>query len=145
MIEKQEFYHGAALYKIVEDPRFSIIKYHNGGFATEDTFIMFKYRTKTKSPWRFHLQANEIECLDNEAAKFPRITLAFICGGDGICGVLWQELWPLLDYENAWVSIRRNFNGQYSVSASKGELDRKIPQKRWPGILFANSEVINGS
>ena len=140
MIDKQEFYHGAALYRLIEDSRFAGIKVYDGGFVTGDVFLVFKYRTKTRSPWQFSFQTKEVEHINNLASNFRRIVIAFICGGDGICGVYWHELWPLLELQNAWISVKRNFNGQYSVSAAKGCIDGKIPQRRWPQLVFTDQE-----
>jgi hypothetical protein len=36
MIDKQEFYHGAAILRVVEDSRCQSVNRHNGGFIVND-------------------------------------------------------------------------------------------------------------
>lgn len=52
MIEKLEFYHGAALVRLIEDARCEAITKHECGYLVNHSrIIMIKYSTKGHSPW----------------------------------------------------------------------------------------------
>src|ERR1039458_7893664 len=97
MIDKQEFYHGAALIRVIDDRRCQSITKSDLGFVVNgNAFIYLKYRTKGRTPWRFQFGNDEVVYLNSVADKYPRILIAFICGGDGICGVTWLQAVELL-------------------------------------------------
>jgi hypothetical protein len=136
MIEKQEFYHGAAVLRIINDPRTSSLRPHLGGYlVNEGIFALVKFSTKATTPWRFTFTRAEIATITSEAnARF--VTIAFVCGGDGICAVRWPELESLID-DRLWISCSRPFKKRYSVSGPLGDLAGRVPHHRWPGALFA--------
>jgi len=137
MIEKEDFYHGAAIIKLFEDNRFISIKKGDQGFViNDDIFIFLKYRTKARSPWVFSFDDEDIKLLKGNAESFPKIIIIFICGGDGICPIRGKDLEYLLDNNPGWVSIRRKYNEQYRVSGSVKSLKRKISMRYWPSIAF---------
>jgi len=136
MIDKQDFYHGAALAGLISHSEFESIKKNDDGFVVGNCFIMFKYRTKTASPWQFSLQPQEIEHLNKHSKSYEQIVIGFICGADGICSLFWHELLTVIEESNAWVTVRCGFKGRYGVSGSKGTLPFKVPRKRWPELLF---------
>ena len=137
MIEKQDFYHGAALTRLVEHPKCQSIKREEPGYVVNgDTFIFLKYSTKGRSPWRFIFGQEEVEYLKISASCYRQTILGFICGGDGICGLPWREAERLLANEGGWISVRRNFNERYGVAGSNGKLVGKIPILDWPLLVF---------
>ncbi len=85
MIEKLEFYHGAALVRLVEDRRcVSIAKSELGYIVNEDCMVFVKYTTKANSPWRFTISRDDLTDFDLAHHRFRRCFLALVCGGDGI-------------------------------------------------------------
>lgn len=137
MIDKADFYHGAALVRVIEDTRCeSIAKREPGYLVNGRIAVCIKYTSKTHSPWRFTLTADDIRSCAAAAAELTRCVVAFVCGGDGVCAVSWEQLSELVGPAPAWVVSRRAFKGCYSVSAANGTLERKVARRQWPGILF---------
>lgn len=137
MIDKQEFYHGAAVIKLLDDRRCERIKKNDLGYIVNNEALAFiKYSTKTRSPWRFIFSQEEIDKLISAGDLFNKIIIVFICGGDGICAVSWSKIVELLASEAGWISTRRNFNEQYAVAGSHGKMKGKIPLREWPSIIF---------
>jgi len=136
MIEKQEFYHGAALTRLLEDPRCERIRRQDFGYiVNESVFVFVKYSTKGRSPWGFVFSGEEARKL-NEISGL--VFIGLICGGDGICAVAWGDIKALLGETagSARIAVRRRFNEQYGVSGPVAELKGKVPVKAWPALVF---------
>lgn len=137
MIDKQEFYWGAAIVRLIEHPRFSTIQKHEFGYIVNSSvFAFLKYSTKARSPWGFSFTSDELPRLISLASQYERTVVGLICGGDGICAIDWKRLNSLLADKPGWISVRRNFNERYGVSGPAGGLDRKIPLQSWPLLIF---------
>lgn len=137
MIEKLEFYHGAAIVRLIEDDRCtSVGKNEYGYLVNGDRSIVVKYTTKAHSPWRFTLSQDDIARFDLAAQHFDTCVIVLVCGGDGVCSVTWAAARELLGGSPGWLAAKRSFNGCYSVSGPAGALRRKIPLNQWPGIVF---------
>jgi hypothetical protein len=147
MIDKQEFYHGVALVRLLDDNRCREVKKHSIGYiVNNEVIVLLKYTTRSRTPWRFTFTLDEMVSIETLCKGGNRITIAFVCGGDGICAVYAEELYSIMGDNPGWIAIRRNFNEQYGVTGSKGALERKISFKRWPSIIFDSvSEVERGS
>ena len=97
MIEKLEFYHGAALVRLIEDPRCETIGKHEFGYrVNQKRFVAIKYSTKALSPWGFTFSKDDITRLQMVEAEFGECLVAFVCGGDGICALSWTIIADLL-------------------------------------------------
>ena len=137
MINKQEFYYGAAIIRLMEDRRCRRLQKHDYGYIiNENVFVFLKLRTKSRSPWHFNFSMNELKCIEILAKSFKKTIIVLVCGGDGICAINWLEAKSICDFNNAWISVRRNFREQYKVGGAKGMLDGKISPRRWPSISF---------
>ncbi len=137
MIDKQEFYHGVAIIRLLEDERCQKVKKHDFGYTiNDDVFVFLKYSTKSRSPWRFSFRHDEVEQLNSLANSFRKIIVALVCGGDGICAVSWQEAAEIMGNEEGWISAKRNFNKQYGVAGPKGRLNGKVSLCEWPLKIF---------
>src|SRR3990172_4926979 len=111
MIDKQEYYHGAAIIRVLEDDRFTAISKHVCGYAVNDeVLIMLKYSTKSRSPWRFTFTLDEMVNIETLIKKNERIVIALVCGGDGICAIHAKELYSILGDNPGWLSVKRNYN-----------------------------------
>lgn len=136
MIDKQEFYHGAAVLKLIGDARFRTISSHEGGYIVNSkTFALIKYTTRHSSPWRFTVTQDEVAQITSRALSDSSL-IVLVCGGDGICAVTWKNANNLLGGGFGWLSAKRKFNGSYTLSGPLGSLRRKVPVKQWPSILF---------
>lgn len=151
MIDKRDFYHGVAVLRVVEDPRcISIIKDTFGYAVNGEIFFAVKYSTKDKSPWQFSITEDEFRGIQSLPSE--RTLIVFVCGGDGMCGIPWDQAKNLMGNRPGWISVRRSFGGWYGLKGTEGSLDYKIPTKNWPSILFEetgepnveSSELTNG-
>jgi hypothetical protein len=141
MIEKLEFYHGAALVRLVEDGRCkSVGKNECGYLVNGDRSVLVKYTTKTRSPWRFTVSEDDIARFDLAARQFVICVIVLVCGGDGVCSVTWKAAREVLGDSPGWLAAKRSFNGCYAVSGPAGALKKKIPLNQWPGIVFGQEE-----
>ncbi len=141
MIEKLEFYHGAALVRIVEDTRCTSVAKHECGYLVNvNRFVFLKYSTKAQSPWRFTVTEYDISRLEMAASRFPTCVLGLVCGGDGICGISWESGRELIGGASGWLAARRSFNECYAVNGPVGSLRRKVALNQWPTILFQEKE-----
>lgn len=137
MIDKQEFYHGAAIVRLLEDKRCHNIGKHEFGYiVNNDVYIFLKYRTKSRSPWTFCFSREENRRLNEQANAFKKIIIVLICGGDGICAILLQDAETILGYKEGRITVKRKFNEQYGVYGTVGALKGKISLQKWPGIVF---------
>jgi hypothetical protein len=136
MIEKQEFMHGAALVRLLEDARCRNVRRVDLGYEVNGQALVFlKYSTKSHSPWRFGFSAEERRKLAASGETFL-VAIALICGGDGICAVTLAEAESIMGADAGWIAVRRRFHELYGVSGQAGTLPRKVPLHRWPAILF---------
>lgn len=142
MIEKLEFYHGAAIVRVIEDSRCRSIQKHDIGYVVNgNRLLVLKYTTKAHSPWRFTISAEDQTRIGQAAKDFELCVLGLVCGGDGVCGIRSEQLNALLGNGAGWLAAKRVFNGCYAVSGSLGSLDKKVALNQWPGILFQESET----
>lgn len=137
MIDKAEFYHGAALVRAIEDPRCLSIHWHDSGYVVNDkSLVHIKYTTRTHSPWRFTISKDDEMRLERGAQQFAHCVVAFVCGGDGVCAIPWCDLQTVLGDPPAWIAAKRAFSACYAVSGPGGTLRHKVALNRWPEILF---------
>ncbi len=139
MLERQEFYWGAALVRLVDDSRCnSLVKKDAGYLVNSNEFVAFKYSTKSRTPWRFSFGEDEFDRLESAANCHRSVVIAFICGGDGVCAIAWPEIISILGDKGLWISVKRNFHKQYGVAGPNGSLERKVSVQEWPNLLFAS-------
>lgn len=140
MIDKQEFYRGAAIMRLIADGRAAAIRAQGGGFVIDDeSYVLIKFSTKSSSPWRFTFTDIELRQIDEERESRV-VFLALVCGGDGICAIPWDVLEPILGEGRLWVSCSRRFHERYVVAGATGALKNRVPHNRWPSIIF-NGEL----
>lgn len=138
MIDKFEFYHGAAVVKIVDDERCSAVSRHGllGYIVNQSTFILLKYTAKSRSPWGFTFDTEDMSRCITMNANYPKIIVGLVCAGDGVCGLSWAEVTQLLNHQAGRIAVSRKHNKSYSVRGSAGELKHKITVNRWPSVIF---------
>jgi hypothetical protein len=137
MIEKLEFYHGAALVRLIEDPRCTRIAKHACGYlVNKRRVVAIKYSTKAHSPWGFTFSQEDITRISAAEEKPDGCVVAFVCGGDGVCVLPWPTVASLLGNAPGRIGVRRGFAGCYAVTGPAGELKGKVAMNRWPAIVF---------
>ena len=88
MIDKADFYHGAALAKALDDPRCIEVVRCPPGYLVNDTVLaLIKYTTKNHSPWQFTFTAEDVARLQHCPDGVDRVILALVCASDGICAI----------------------------------------------------------
>lgn|SRR3990172_3471739 len=144
MIDKQEYYHGAAIVRLLEDGRYkTVIKHSLGYMINGEVIVLVKYSTKNRSPWRFTFTLDEMVSVEILGKQNTRMAIALICGGDGICAITVGELRSIMGDNPGWIAAKRNYNEQYGVSGPSGKLERKIGFQRWPSIVFEPTSEIS--
>jgi hypothetical protein len=137
MIEKLEFYHGAALVRVIEDARCETIAKHACGYrVNRNRVLAIKYSTKAHSPWGFTFSQEDISRFNAANAEFGECLIALVCGGDGVCALPWAIAANLLANSPGRIAAKRGFAGCYAVSGPIGELKGKVAMNRWPAIVF---------
>jgi len=137
MIEKQEFYHGAALFRLLDHSSCRTVRKALAGYIiNENVYLVIKYTTKHRSPWRFTFSQEDIRVVMTNPAPLARVLIVFVNGGDGISALTAAELNHILGGEPGWVSMSRRFNKQYAVAGSKNSLRKKCSLSRWPALIF---------
>jgi len=142
MLDKFEYYHGAALVRLMDDERCRAVNKRGllGYVVNNKIFVFLKYTTKTRSPWGFAFDQEDIDrCLKMEE-EYKDVVLGLVCGGDGICALHWHEAKELLGSNPGRIAAGRKHNHSYSVWGTAGEWKRKISVSRWPLILFESDE-----
>lgn len=141
MIDQTDFYHGAALAMALNDSRcIDIARWPPGYLINDSVWALVKYTTKGGSPWQFTFTAEDIARLQHCPDGVDRVVLGLVCGGDGVCSISAESTLDLLDHAAGAISVRRKFHAWYGVSGPTGTLERKVPPKRWPEILFHREE-----
>jgi hypothetical protein len=138
MMEKANYYHGAAIISLLESEKcFSVKKKEFFGYVVNDKFFVFlKYTTKAKSPWRFIFDQEDINRCLKISSEYEDIALGLICGGDGVCGLKWNEVRCLIGDKPGWISVNRRHNERYAVAGPVSALKNKIPVGRWSTFIF---------
>ena len=141
MLDKSAYYHGAAIVRLIDDERCRSIRKrgHLGYIVNDRTFLFLKYTTGARSPWGFTFDQEDVDRCAKMAEEYDDLYIGLICGGDGICALYWHEVIILLGTTAGHISARRKHNHSYSLRGTEGTLTRKVPQNRWPSLLFENA------
>jgi hypothetical protein len=143
MIERLEFYHGAALVRVIEDPRCETIAKHACGYRVNNSRILaIKYSTKAQSPWGFTFSEEDVSRFSAADAEFGDCFIALVCGGDGVCAFSWATAAALLAQSPGRIAAKRGFAGCYALSGPAGGLKGKVAMNRWPAIVFDGEETV---
>lgn len=138
MLDKTEFYHGAAIIRLLEDKRCLGVRKKEllGYVVNEKVFVLLKYATKARTPWGFSFDQEDIDRCVRMKNEFPNVAVGLICGGDGTCALSWEEANMLLNGKPGRIAAGRRHNESYAVWGTAGELKRKVAVNRWPSLVF---------
>lgn len=138
MIEKQDFYHGATLIRLLEDNRCKNISKSEVGYNINMTTEVYpKYTTKSRLPWTFTVKQDEIDKLEQINKN---VVFAFVCAGDGICALTLTELKNIFFGEVGCITIKRGFHEQYGVTGPLGQIKEKIHFNRFNTLVFGENK-----
>jgi len=108
MIYKQDYYQGVAVLQVIGDPRYVGIRKHEWGFIVNgNIFFLVKYTTRPRSPWRFTFTQDELNRAASLIGSYQRLVVAFVCGGDGICALGWDQIENLMGFDPGWIAVKR--------------------------------------
>jgi len=138
MLDKSEYYHGAAIIRLMGDARCLAVKKRGflGYVVNDEIFVFLKYTTKARSPWGFSFNKEDVDHLFTIEQEYKSVVLGLVCGGDGVCALHWSEAKELLGGKPGRIATGRKHNQCYAVWGTKGTWKRKIPLGRWPLLLF---------
>jgi hypothetical protein len=155
MISDQELLYGAAFTRLVHyggqislthlsdvHPAIYLVETN-----TSKSVILFKLSKKPKSSWSFTLSNQEQLAIATLSEKYShaKIFFSLICHKDGICCILKDRLYALMDLgediNGQHISVSRKIHGSYHVSGSgRQQMNRSIPQNDWPYIILQNRD-----
>lgn len=153
MIKDFEFFHGAALAKIIQSGKKlkSIEEYpskSNASYVVDGNIgIYIKYSTKRMSPWSFSFaELHQDEILEMKNALSEVYTI-LVCNHDGFVCLSFTELKVLLDAEHReteWISVSRSPREKYFVKGADGKLKYKIGNNEFPNKIFETPKNTTG-
>ncbi len=144
MISEFEFYHGAALSRLLHGgKKLEVSTYSSSGNASYvlngATGIFIKHSKKRMSPWRFTFKKEHQDEIRELKSSFGEVFLLLICHSDGIVALNYDELKELLNEfhdEYEWISLGRNRRQEYEVKGSDGKLKWKIAKNEFPSKIY---------
>lgn len=140
MIEKSEYYHGAAIASLLQNEDLTLRKKGLLGYIVDDkVFVFLKYRTNPTTPWRFAFDQEDVNRCNKMVSEYGKAVVGLVCAGDGVCGLTWNEVNELLGSKAGWVCAQRKHNKSYGVTGQEADLKNKVALSRWSTII---SELI---
>jgi hypothetical protein len=152
-IAKLEFYHGAAMLRLVRGLGRTTIEnlpaIHPSLYLVQglpvSVGVILKLSVRPKrvvSRWGFIFTENEEAAIGEFWRLHPRARtyFALVCTEDGVCCLSVQDVVNLQDragrISGAFVSVKRREHGSYHVNGpGRIELERAVPQSDWPELL----------
>lgn len=145
MIKDFEFYHGAALSRMVHcsSENVCIRPYPtscNSSYVINDDFgVYIKYSTKRLSPWRFSFSDEHQNEIADMNQRLSAVYVLLVCHTDGVVALSFDEFRALLDERHEaveWVSASRGRGQMYLLKGSDGTLPFKIGRNEFPAKMF---------
>jgi hypothetical protein len=136
-IQKQEFYEGAALRRLViYSPSITLAFSPPFYIANQRLALYIKYSTKARTPWGFSFSAAEYTRLLQQANTTP-VVIGCVCGGDGVATISLDELTELQASTTGglYVSFKRPHRSHYVVSGPSGTLAHSVAPSDWQNLL----------
>jgi hypothetical protein len=141
MIREFEFYHGAALTRLIHGgTAVSIERYSGlGGNAAyvinNRVGLYIKYSANRLSPWTFTFKEEHQDEISEMKSVLNDVFVALVCRDDGIACLNYAELKFILDDQHEeveWVRVSRRPREKYAVTGSDGKLKTKIGDNEYP-------------
>lgn len=144
-----EFYHGAALLKIIKSNKYKkieLLSNNNSVYLIDDKYGLYiKYSQKRISPWVFTFDKVHIDEISEVYGLLKNVYIVLICHDDGICCLNWQEFNTVLSIQDniypKWIKAIRKINEKYSVFGSDGNLQHKIGISDFPDKLSYDKSI----
>lgn len=152
MIKEYEYLHGVVFNRLSNnyEIEISIKPFKRTGYSSyilnKHVGLYIKYSGKRLSPWRFSLTSAHYKEIQELNLTNKEVFIALVCNLDGIVVLNYKELCEIINWSkdsSDWISISRTKNKMYSVSASDGRLDYKIPLNSCPEKIIRYLKLIN--
>lgn len=139
-MKKFQFYHGAALTKIIHSNHFEkiqIFSKNNSSYLVDGKIgIYIKYSQKRIYPWIFTFAKEHILEVKEVFDLLGNVFVTLVCHYNGICCINWQEFCKIVSIGNniypKWIKASRNKNEKYTIYGIDGELNYKIGNSDFP-------------
>jgi hypothetical protein len=148
MISRFEFYHGAALTRLIHGSKHAVAicqlnsDDNNASYIlNDDTGLYVKYSTNRLSPWTFTFRRKHQDEIRLMSRKFSSVYVLLVCNEDGIVCLSFDELKDVLDHHHEdveWLRVARRKREKYAVSGKDGKLKYKIGDNEYPVKIFSN-------
>lgn len=135
MISEFEFFHGAALARVLHGTKRSVTiapftDSDNAAYLINGrTGLYVKYSSKRLSPWRFSFHGRHCEVIASMGAELGNAVVALVCNDDGIAALGLDEFQQVASCgrdQVQWVSAARGRRQMYLIKGSDGELAFKV-------------------
>ena len=136
-IQKQEFYEGAALHRLIRGAGDVRIRYAAPLFILDERLqVHLKYSTLVSSPWGFTFNPDEQQLLGSRAAELP-LVIGLVCGADGIAVVTFEQYTLIAHSHDAAIRVacHRKHRAHFEVTGPDGTVPGKVPPSDWHRLL----------
>lgn len=144
MVREFEFYHGAALARLIHGRKDISIKQYsattsNASYVINNQFGLYlKHSTSRLSPWIFTFKQEHQDEIQEMKTAFNDVFVVLICGRDGMACLSYDELKLALDDDHEaveWLKAARRTREKYAISGSDGKLKTKIGDNEFPSKI----------
>lgn len=143
-IQEKDYYHGAALTQITEDPSFTALNKADAKYGhyiiNNNIRLLVKHTKNNVSPWYFTLQPDDLLTISTDAQLGFRTFLCLTCGLHTICILSSNQLAQAADLTSnkaLRISVSCAKSGfSMKVKGPIGEIKGKIPHTAFPSVLF---------
>ncbi len=137
-IQKQEFYEGAALHRLVCSAQRTLrIALESPLLVFDERLqVHFKHSTKKTSPWGFTFTPDEQAMLEQRARRLP-LVIGLICGSDGIAALAHADYVRVAPRQSTALRIAcwRRHREHFEISGPSGALPSKVAPSDWDRLL----------
>lgn len=148
MIRDFEFFHGAALTKLVRSDRpVTIARFKgssNASYVVNDLCGLYlKHSSSRMSPWGFTFHRDHQQEIDELHGLIGYVVVGLICNDDGVVGLDYTEFRTVLDTMHEAVEgigISRKPRGMYMVRGRDGTMQYRIGEGDFVKKVFGRAE-----
>lgn len=151
MVREFEFYHGAALTRLIHGHAGITIKQfsnvNNAAYViNQKTGLYIKHSTSRLSPWVFTFKGEHQEEIKTMKQSLGYVFIVLVCGSDGMACLSYDEFKNALDDNHGpaeWIKAARRTREKYAISGSDGKLKTKIGENEFPAkiISYLTAEI----
>lgn len=142
-IQDKDYFHGAALTQIVEDPSFTALNKVDAKYGhyliNSNIRLLMKHCSSEKSPWVYTLNPADARIIQRDIDAGSSTFLCLICGLVSICILNQNQILELVSLNPSspqTIRIEQKKGGSLWAYGSKGDCEKSIPHNAFPGCLF---------